>query len=353
MDHELNFEAESFQGYQGELEGYEGAELEGYEAEFEGEFEFEDGKNNALDLNDVHVVRSLHDALRRVTGVTLPNLDRIGPQAAGLLRTLQKQHRIKPNGVVGPNTINALKRGLAGLTQGEAGPDYELQGEVSRGSSTYIRWVQQSLNQIQGSGLVADGVRGPKTTAAVKQFQQQRGLNADGVVGPVTEAALVAAGAPAPPQVGTPSSTNKINAQLPASGPGFYSYAPASRRYGIAETIRALQEVSSAWAAARPTGPRIGFGDISLQGGGPISGHASHQNGVDVDVRLMRNDGREEPTVYQSANYSRALTQQLIDLTRANGVLRVQYIFFNDPQARGVSKWPNHDNHLHVRFYNP
>jgi peptidoglycan hydrolase-like protein with peptidoglycan-binding domain len=348
MDHELNFEAESFQGYQGELEGYEGAELEGYEAEFE----FEDSKDNALDLNEPSVASSLQGALTRATGVKLPKLGRIGPQAAGLLRALQKQHRIKPNGVVGPNTINVIKRHIAGLAQGEAGPDYELQGEVSRSSSTYIRWVQQSLNQIQGSGLIVDGVKGPKTTAAVKQFQQGRGLTADGIVGPITEAALVAAGAPAPPQVGTPSSTNKVNAQLPASGTGFYSYAPSSRRYGIAETIRALQQLSSTWAAGHPSGPRIGFGDISLQGGGPISGHASHQKGVDVDVRLMRNDGREEPTVYQSANYSRALTQQLIDLIRANGVLRVQYIFFNDPQARGVSKWPNHDNHLHVRFYN-
>ena len=240
----------------------------------------------------------------------------------------------------------------------EAGPDYESdyewEGEVSRSSSTYVRWVQQSLNQVQGSGLAVDGIKGPKTTAAVRLFQQRRGLTVDGIVGPITEAALVAAGAARPPQTGTTTpTTGKINAQLPASGTGFYSYAPASRRYGISETIRALQQVSSAWAAANPGGPRIGFGDISLQGGGPISGHASHQKGVDVDVRLMRNDGREEPTVYQSANYSRALTQQLIDLIRANGVLRVQYIFFNDPQARGVSKWPNHDNHLHVRFYNP
>lgn len=341
MDHELNFEAESFQGYPGELEGYEA------------EFEFEDSKQNALDLNEPRVVRSVQAALRRVTGVTLPQRDRLGPQAAGLLRTLQKQHRIKPNGVVGPHTINVLKRGLAGRTPSAAAPDDELQGEVSRSSSTYIRWIQQSLNQIQSSGLVVDGVKGPKTTAAVKQFQQRRGLTADGIVGPITETALVAAGAPAPPQVGPPPSTSKVNAQLPASGPGFYSYAPSSRRYGIPETIRTLQQISSTWAAAHPSGARIGFGDISLQGGGPISGHASHQKGVDVDVRLMRNDGKEEPTVYQSANYSRALTQQLIDLIRANGVLRVQYIFFNDPQAKGVSKWPNHDNHLHVRFYNP
>jgi peptidoglycan hydrolase-like protein with peptidoglycan-binding domain len=354
MRDELNFEAESFQGYQGELEGYEGAELEGYQAEFESEFEFEDSKQNALDLTEPRVVRSVHDALSKVTGVELPKLDRIGPQAAGLLRTIQKQHRIKPNGVVGPNTIKALRRGLAGLTQGETAPDYELQGEVSRSSSTYIRWVQQSLNQVQSSGLVVDGVKGPKTTAAVKQFQQRRGLTADGIVGPITEAALVAAGAPAPPKTSTPTpTTGKVNAQLPASGVGFYSSVGASRRYGIPETIRALQQVAAAWATANPGGPRIGIGDISLQGGGPMSGHKSHQKGVDVDIRLMRNDGKEQGTYYKSASYSQALTQQLVDLIRNNGVLRVQYIFFNDPKVKGVSYEDGHHDHLHVRFYAP
>jgi hypothetical protein len=113
MDYELNFEDESFQGYQGERRGYVG------------EYEFEDSKQNALDLNNPSVVRALQGALSRATGVKLPKLDRIGPQAAGLLRTVQKQHRIKPNGVVGPNTVKAIKRHLAGLAQSET--DFEGQ----------------------------------------------------------------------------------------------------------------------------------------------------------------------------------------------------------------------------------
>jgi len=359
MDYEFNFEAESF-NYEGDLEGYEGVELEGYEAEYEGEYgssadyEFEENKQDALDLNNPQVARALQNALSRATGVRLPASGVIGPQAAGLLRAIQRRNRIKPNGVVGRNTLQALRRDAgANVASPEAESEFEWEGEVSRKSSTYIRWVQQSLNQLQGSGLAVDGANGPKTKAAVRQFQQRRGLTADGIVGPQTEAALVAAGAPAPPQVSTPTTSNQINSQLPVSGPGFYCYSPASRRYGIAETIRALQQIGATWASSAPAGPRIGVGDISLQGGGPISGHASHQRGVDVDLRLMRNDGREEPTVYQSAQYSRPLTQRLINIIRANGVLRVQYIFFNDPQATGVSPWPNHDNHLHVRFYNP
>jgi phosphatidylserine/phosphatidylglycerophosphate/cardiolipin synthase-like enzyme len=63
----------------------------------------------------------------------------------------------------------------------------------------YIRWVQSSLNQVDGAGLVADGISGPKTRAAVRKFQQRHGLKVDGVVGPQTEGALIAAGAPGPP----------------------------------------------------------------------------------------------------------------------------------------------------------
>src|SRR5215203_5824145 len=75
------------------------------------------------------------------------------------------------------------------------------QGETDRRSPVYIRWVQESLNQVSGAGLRVDGRLGSLTRGAVKAFQRGRGLPADGVVGRHTEAALVAAGAPAPPAV--------------------------------------------------------------------------------------------------------------------------------------------------------
>lgn len=73
------------------------------------------------------------------------------------------------------------------------------QGEVNRNSADYIRWVQTSLNRIMRAQLVVDGIKGPKTTAAVKSFQTQAKLVVDGIVGPKTEAALIAAGAEPPP----------------------------------------------------------------------------------------------------------------------------------------------------------
>ena len=230
-------------------------------------------------------------------------------------------------------------------------------GAAPRRDPQYVRWLQGTLNRVMGAGLAVDGVYGSRTRAAVRAFQVRQGLPADGVVGERTERALVAADAGRPPSTGTTPATAgprpEVSALLPSPGPGYYSHKPAANRYGRPETIRALQTIGAAWQRANPRGPRIGVGDISYRGGGPMRGHVSHQKGVDVDLHLVRGDGREEPVTYHMATYSRALTQQLVDLIHGNGVLRVQYIFFNDPAVRGVRRWPNHDNHLHVRFFPP
>jgi hypothetical protein len=143
-----------------------------------------------------------------------------------------------------------------------------------------------------------------------------------------------------------------VNTVLPRSGPGFYSYHPGSpqRQYGTAGTIAALQAIGAAWAAAHPAGPRIGIGDVSFRGGGKMPPHASHDKGVDVDVRLMRSHGKELAGTFRDRTYSRALTQQLVDAIRANKVAAVKVIYFNDPSVTGVKPWKGHDNHLHVRF---
>ena len=142
----------------------------------------------------------------------------------------------------------------------------------------------------------------------------------------MTEAALIAAGASAPPDAGTIATPGtgvtyaNVNTQLPISGTGFYSYyanQPDGRahQYGLPETVQALQALGAAWQRAHPQGPRIGIGHLSLRGGGPTPEHSSHQNGLDVDIRPVRNDGREESVYYQWSQYSRSLTQELVDRT--------------------------------------
>ena len=234
---------------------------------------------------------------------------------------------------------------------------------VNRSSREYVRWVQESLNKIMGLRLVVDGIKGVQTTSAIRSFQTRAGLVVDGIVGPKTEAALIGAGASRPPTTSspTPSPTPGTSTcttaypntvvQLPPNGQGFYSSVTSSRRFGTQQTIQAWLTIAANWSTAHPSGPRIGIGDISLRCGGRMSPHVSHDKGKDADIRLIRNDGKEQGTVYTSSTYSRSLTQELVNLIRANPVARVQYVFFNDPSVTGVKPWPGHDNHLHVRFY--
>ncbi len=70
--------------------------------------------------------------------------------------------------------------------------------------------VQAKLNSLGANPqLVVDGSNGPKTTAAVKAFQNAKGLTADGIVGPMTLAALGLSGSSA---TSTPVPTGTVTA---------------------------------------------------------------------------------------------------------------------------------------------
>jgi N-acetylmuramoyl-L-alanine amidase/Penicillin-insensitive murein endopeptidase len=145
-----------------------------------------------------------------------------------------------------------------------------------------------------------------------------------------------------------------VTVQIPTSGQGFYSYsANRDKQYGLAETIEAIESIASDWFSEHSIGPVIGIGNISLNGGGVMRPHKSHQKGLDVDFRLLRKDGARIGVDYQSPSYSRSRTQQLVDTIRANSVLDVDLILFNDPDVMGVEPWEGHDDHLHVRFIQP
>lgn len=57
-------------------------------------------------------------------------------------------------------------------------------------ASNQISTVQQKLAQLGYNPGPADGVVGPHTIEAIKQFQRDRGLEVDGIIGPATEQAL-------------------------------------------------------------------------------------------------------------------------------------------------------------------
>ena len=146
--------------------------------------------------------------------------------------------------------------------------------------------------------------------------------------------------------------------RMPVEWPGLYTYDPATQRppgspdrtWGAASLVRELLELGDWWARTYPRQPRLGIGDISLAGGGPVGGHLSHENGLDADIRLVRADGREAGV--DAASYDRGMTQVLVDRLVAQGaslVLIGPSLDLYGP-AGVVVTWPNHDDHVHVRF---
>ena len=183
--------------------------------------------------------------------------------------------------------------------------------------------------------------------------------------------ATISAGAaiaqPASRSLGLPwAGTLAGGVQLPAEGEHFFTWnnvrrrSPngAARRYANARLIRTTLRVVGRYAAANPEAPRVGFGDLSRPRGGDFGaqfgglGHASHQNGLDVDVYYPRRDRRERPPA-TPRQIDRRLAQDLLDRFVAAGAAKV----FVGPNTRltgppaVVEVLPaHHDNHMHVRF---
>ena len=154
--------------------------------------------------------------------------------------------------------------------------------------------------------------------------------------------------------------------QLPAEGPDFFTVDPVFgaspnrdwRRWAADTTLRKLLRVIGAYRDANPGAPRVGIGDLSRPRGGPFGrrfgglGHASHQNGLDVDLYYPRDDGLELPPG-SVADINRALSRGLVRrFVRAGAVF-----VFVGPRTklrkgpkRVVQKLVHHDDHMHIRF---
>lgn len=153
--------------------------------------------------------------------------------------------------------------------------------------------------------------------------------------------------------------------RLPAAGRAFFSWDPVLRRspnrvwrrWGTDRLVRVVLRVARGFHAAHPRAARMAVGDLSRPQGGDFGprfgyiGHASHQNGLDVDIYYPRADGRERAPL-GAAQIDRRLSQELVNRFLAAGA---QVIFvgpntgLTGPPGR-VERLVQHDNHLHVRL---
>jgi peptidoglycan hydrolase-like protein with peptidoglycan-binding domain len=257
------------------------------------------------------------------------------------LKHFQGDNHLESNGRLDSATQSSLRQINEGVRQG-------VRGNVVEGLQDRLVAVGlMTVAQVNaGRGLF-----GPQTDAALRAFQLQHGMQPTSVLDDETYRALLLAAPNAIPK--GLSTTTSVDTVLPASGIGYTTYnrePGGADQFGRASTIRHIQELGELWAGAHPNRV-LAVGDISRRGGGPFPPHATHKDGMDVDLRPLTNNGVNEPTNIGAANYSHETTREMILLIREK--FDIEVVFFNDKLTiqEGLTKHAKgHENHVHVRF---
>lgn len=115
------------------------------------------------------------------------------PMSMAALSTLANETAVKAQGTVsqgaGVPVVNATQN--TGVTAGTIKPEVKLEPLPPAGP--YKPTVQEIQTALKSAGLYSgevDGKSGPKTKAAIEEFQKANNLKVDGKVGPQTWTAL-------------------------------------------------------------------------------------------------------------------------------------------------------------------
>ncbi|MGI8809480.1 MAG: peptidoglycan-binding domain-containing protein [Acidimicrobiales bacterium] len=112
-----------------------------------------------------------------------------------------------------------------------------------------VQRLQRALRRTPDLAVVADGVYGPATEAAVKGFQQGAGLDADGVVGPDTWDALPDGGQMPTLRKGSKGLVvARLQNVLTNGAPGQWTTTPGPIDEHFGRQTKACVEAFQAWA---------------------------------------------------------------------------------------------------------
>ena len=119
-------------------------------------------------------------------------------------------------------------------------------GPGTRGEA--VRRLQRALRRTPNLGLSVEGVFGPATEAAVKDFQASAGLAVDGIVGPATWSALPDGGPMPTLQEGSSGEVvRRLQAVLTNGAPGAWGVTPQGIDGDFGPQTRASVEAFQAW----------------------------------------------------------------------------------------------------------
>jgi peptidoglycan hydrolase-like protein with peptidoglycan-binding domain len=253
--------------------------------------------------------------------ITVPTDGVYGPATTDAVRTFQARRGLPQTGIADQATWRAIVIPVALGSKGEA-----------------VLAVQRALREKRATSVPLDGIFGASTKTAVVTFQQHLGISPSGAVDAATWQALL------------------WHFELPTFSSAAlcdYSVGNGPANWGTASATAWIEAAGAAMVTAGYG--RVAVGDVSLEHGGDIPGHETHERGLDVDLRLMRdaNDQCSSGSNYRLASYDRAATRALVNAIRAAAPGHIKLIYFNDPVLirEGLTRASaGHDDHLHVRF---
>lgn len=279
------------------------------------EFPYQDLGSRGSDVLGIQHLLKDHGYPALVSGV-------FDMETRGHVQTFQRVAGLADDGVVGPETWRGLVRVLDSGDRGQA-----------------VRAAQRLLRDKLKPALAVTGRFDSATRQAVRSFQKQLALRVTGRVDRATWRNLA------------------WHFQRPDFEPAsLCDYSPgygAEANWGTAAAVAQTEEAARRFFELEGSG--VAVGNIGLRFGGDIEGHLTHEWGLDVDLRPIRQDQGQcsAGTDWRLSSYDQAATRELVEAIRAAAPGHVKLIWFNDPVLLdgGLTEYrEGHDNHLHVRY---